>query len=339
VPSTAGLKAAQALLARNSREAYALAAKKGTAETAVLMERAHADLTRRLGALRPEMAESFTAAQMRAALMQVELVQRQLNRQLGGLVVAQAADVADAAVGNVVDYMQRVEREYSGVGRQPLALKEVQMLDRATQGVQSTVLRRLGSGVGIDQTGFGAQPGILARYGMEVIGNFETAMQIGMIAKKPWEAVKSDLIAQSPFLQGAPKYWAERIVRTETMGAYNRASWEGMRSAEQQLGDMVKILAATFDNRTGADSYAVHGQIRRMEQAFEWWDGMYQHPPNRPNDREVVVPHRMSWAIPEYLRWRSDGEVAARWQQEGRKGSPPPRPEMTTVPLAQFGND
>ena len=61
------------------------------------------------------------------------------------------------------------------------------------------------------------------------------------------------------------------------------------------------------------------------------------HPPNRPNDREVFVPHAMSWPVPEAFKWRSDGEVSARWALEGRKGSPPPRPRMTTVALELIG--
>jgi len=121
------------------------------------------------------------------------------------------------------------------------------------------------------------------------------------------------------------------------MGAYNRAGWEAIREADAQLGDMVKIVSETFDSRTGADSFAVHGQIRRPEEAFEWWDGLYHHPPNRPNDRATVVPHRVSWPIPPALAWRSQGEITARWHMEGRRGSPPDRPKMTTIPLGQFG--
>jgi hypothetical protein len=100
---------------------------------------------------------------------------------------------------------------------------------------------------------------------------------------------------------------------------------------------VTKILCATFDSRTGSDSFAVHGQIRRPDEAFAWWEGLYQHPPNRPNDREIVLSHRTSWPIPAELAWRSDSEVAARWALEGRKGAPPPRPKMTTVPLDRFG--
>lgn len=122
-----------------------------------------------------------------------------------------------------------------------------------------------------------------------------------------------------------------------TMGAYNRAGWETIRAADDELGDMCKILSAVFDDRTGWDSYQAHGQIRLPDEAFAWAGGLYQAPPNRPNDREVVVPHRISWPIPDDLAWRGDGEVAAAWKRDRRKGSPPGRPLMTTIPLARFG--
>lgn len=122
-----------------------------------------------------------------------------------------------------------------------------------------------------------------------------------------------------------------------TIGAYNRAGWEGLRAADDDLGDVVKVLSATFDNRTGWDSYQVHGQLRRTDEPFEWAGGLYQHPPNRPNDREVVVPHRLSWPIPHELHPRSDAEVLAAWKRERRLGAPPKRPQMSTIPHEAFG--
>ena len=199
----------------------------------------------------------------------------------------------------------------SGTGAQPLALHEVEMLDNVGQGVNSSILRRLASTgeplpEGQDPAFDPTKLGILQRYGMNTITSFEERLQQGVIQRKSWADVRGSLVEESAFLQGAPASWAERIVRTETMGASNRANWETIRHVNTQLGDMVKILSATFDDRTGWDSYQVHGQIRRPEEAFECAGEFYQHPPNRPNDREIVVPHRVSWALPTYLH-QKDG--------------------------------
>jgi hypothetical protein len=120
-------------------------------------------------------------------------------------------------------------------------------------------------------------------------------------------------------------------------GMYNRAGWEANREANDQLGDMVKITSGVFDDRTASDSYASHGQIRLPDEAFETWFGLMQHPPDRPQDRAIVVPHRIAWPIPDYLRWKTNEEIARRWAMEKRKGPMPPRPTMTTIPLERFG--
>lgn len=309
-----------------------------------MLEKAERDLRVRLKqaeSLSGPGAGSFTATQLRGTLAQVQAVLADVKRGIKETVVDKAKDQAIEASDDVVEYLAKADRAFKGIA-QPLAINEAAMMERAVSGVQSSALRRLVYGVdntGAASVGVKVQAGVLARYGEAVVGKFEEELRTALVARKPWDEVRNALIAQSPFLQGAPAFWAQRIVRTELMGAYNRAGWEATKAADDELGDVVKILSATFDNRTGADSYAVHGQIRRVTEAFQWWEGSYMHPPNRPNDREVVVPHRLAWPIPEYLTWRSDGEISARWRALGRRGSPPSRPKMTTVPLSKFGKE
>lgn len=321
-----------AVLRATRLDANALAQRAGHKRLLSVLRRAQADLDarlRRAEGLGGPGRDSFSAAQMRAALEQVRVVLRDLKGGMRSVVLDQGELAAGRSVDETLRYLRAAERRFTGVS-QRLPLREAAMLDRAVKGTESSLLHRLESD---PKRG----PGILDRYGDQVVQKFEENLQQRFIARQPWEQTRNALIADSPFLQQAPAHWAERIVRTEVMGAHNRASWETIRFADEELGGVVKILSATFDNRTGADSFAVHGQIRRPDQAFESWFGLYQHPPNRPNDREVVVPHRLAWPIPGNLAWKSDSEVAGRWAEEGRKGSPPRRPKMTTVPLDRFG--
>lgn len=321
----------------------AIAEKVGGARVRAQLKEAEANLLERLRLLDPGMAGTFTEVRMQATLAQVRHVLRVLRPNMGRAIVDTALEAADAAGGGVIRYLDSVDRGFRGAGSQPLALDEASMLDSARYGAKSSILRRLATS-GDDVPGAEAIPhqaklGVLDRYGVNVIGHFENELRVGLLARKPWEEVKASLVAKSPFLQGAPASWAERIVRTESMGAYNRAGFESMREADEQLGDMVKILSATFDDRTAADSYAVHGQIRRSEEPFETWYGAMMHPPARPNDREVVVPHRISWPLPRYLSPKNRGEIVARWTKEKRKGSPPPTPSDTTVDRRLFGKE
>lgn len=296
-----------------------------------LLDKAQRDLNKRLSAatgLRGPGADSFTAAQLQVTMRQIQDVITHLNSGVKQLVVDQSKTAADKATGKLLNYMDRAERKFA-IG-QVLPLKEAEVLDKVSRGAESSALRRLVSDQGK------AKPGILKRYGVATIGKFEDTLQLAFATRKPWSDVRAELVEKSPFLKAAPAHWAERIVRTETMGAYNRASQDAIAVAQETLGDMVKILSATFDDRTGWDSYQVHGQIRLTEEPFEWAGRKYMHPPNRPNDREVIVPHRMSWPIPVSLKPKSDGEVSARYYQQRKTGSPSARPTMSTVPLDAF---
>jgi hypothetical protein len=240
---------------------------------------------------------------------------------------------AELRVGSLLKYLNQREKKFKGISSR-IPIDEAALLDRAVRGTESSILNRIAS----DPKHRGHK-GVLDRYGDAVIGKFEEQLQIGLLTRKPWAEMRADLTEQSPFLKGAPAHWAERIVRTELMGASNMAGLEVVRGAQDELGDMVKILVATFDDRTGADSYAVHGQIRRPSEAFDSWFGSYQHPPNRPNDREIVIPHRMSWPIESEFEPVSDSQVASRWAAEGRKGSPPRRPKLSTEDRKLFGKE
>jgi hypothetical protein len=287
---------------------------------------AQRDLERRLRTIEPG---SFTATKMEITLRQIRLVTRDVAKAIQTSTLDAGNQAAEDAADQTIRYMTAAERRFKGINER-LPIKEALMFDRATSGAKSSILHRLESD---PKKG----PGILERYGDAVVKKFEEHLQQRFLAGSSWEDTRNSLVADSPFLQGAPASWAERIVRTEVMGAHGRANFEASREVNRQLGDVTKILCATFDRRTGSDSFAVHGQIRRPDEAFAWWEGLYQHPPNRPNDREIVLSHRTSWPIPAELAWRSDSEVAARWALEGRKGAPPPRPKMTTVPLDRFG--
>jgi len=341
------------VLRLNRQQARALAERVGTAPIRALLTDAHNDLRKRIDAATRgfDPATPTGLREMRVTLAQVEDVTRSLAKDLGTTTARAAKQVAEVSVSGMTRYLSDAQRAYGSKAR-PLALREGAMLRRAVQGAESTVLRRLATtekAREAEQEEGGEAPdtaprisldretSVLSRYSVATIGEFETQLSTAVAVGKPWLATREALIQQSPFLQGAPVSWAERIARTETMGAYNRAGWEGIRAADDDLGDMVKILCASFDARTGWDSYQVHGQIRLPDEAFEWAGGLYQHPPNRPNDREVVVPHRKSWSIPPELAWRGDGEVMAAWLRDRRKGAPPARPDMTTVPLDQFG--
>jgi len=298
-----------------------------------LLKRAQVDLNRRLAHVAPG-DSTFSATQMQATLKQIRTVTDLVKHGLQGQVLSAGQVIAGRSVDATLRYLAAAEKRFQGVGGAGLSLRTAAVYERAVSGTQTSQLRRL-----MSDPDNPSAPGILQRYGDATVGHFEETLQTSLVARTPWLDVREQLTQASPFLQGQPLYWAERIVRTEGMFANQRASYLGMSEIDSQTGgQMIRIIMATFDDRTGADSISCHGQIRRMSEPFRSWFGEYMHPPNRPNDREVVVPHHMEWEIPESLKPKSDAAVLGRWVHEGRKGTPPARPQpMSTVPLDQIG--
>lgn len=318
-------------LASDRRAALRLAQEAGKRRTERLLKRAQRDLERRLSKVRPGAEGSFTAVQARATLMQVRRTLAELAGGLRDVLVDQAGEVAGESAGAVLGHLAAMEEHRRGVTA-PLPIDAARMMDRAAKGARASVLRRIAS-----DEGHRGRPGILARYGKAQVGHFERILQVGMVARKSWVEMREDLQEASPFLKQAPAFWAHRIVRTEIMKSHNASAHETIAAAAEEIDGMLKVWVETFDERTGADSFSQHGQLRRPDEAFESWYGAVDYPPNRPNDRAVVVAHRMSWPLPKSFAWRSPGEILQRWRAEGRKGAPPDRPLMTTVPLDQIG--
>lgn len=340
-------KALRDQLAQSRAEARELSEYVGKKRLRRHLEKADADLRRRLKqaeGLGGPGKDSFTATQMRAALAQVRDVTRSLAKGMKGVAIEQAEDAADAAASHTVEYLAKAERRFRGITGGGLPIEEAGLMDAARSGARASVLRRLASSgepvAEADAEPHPAKVGVLERYGIETIGHFEDELRTGLLARKPWAEVRADLVDASPFLQEAPGYYAERIVRCETAAAYNRSGWEAIRAADDELGDMLKIISSVMDSRTGPDSKNTHGELRRPEEAFEYIDYkgshlLYQHPPDRPNDRSCVVPHRMSWPLPDYLRPLPDGAVQAAYT----KARIPyhGRPKLTTVNLRDIG--
>lgn len=120
-------------------------------------------------------------------------------------------------------------------------------------------------------------------YGMEAISKMRGVLARGVLSgqtlAQTWEQ-----LAEAVSISEAR---AERIVRTEAAFAANRRQLLDAKAAD--LG-LVKSLVTTFDTRTGDDSKFVDGQTRALDEPFSDNEGrVYQHPPNRPNDREAMV--------------------------------------------------
>ena len=327
-------------LEANRAQAMRAAGQLGGRKLAQLMRRAKLVLDKRIAILeRRNPNATFTIAAQRQTMEQVRAVTRMLRVGVEQAVREQGHDAAVRGADAMVRYLVDAERAYTGISTLGPRIEDAVHLDVAVAGADASVLRRVATDP--RYRGKEAQAGVMDRYGIAVTAKFEQTIQTALLTNQPWAETRIALTMDSEWLQQAGLSWAERILRTEVAGAINRAAHDTMRQAEEELGPMLRILCAVFDDRTSWDSIQVHGMVRRMDEPFE--DGMgrvYMSPPNRPNDRECVVPHMQDWPLPAELLPRSDDEVQEAWVRqtrskkhpEGRPGGPPPRPLMSTVP-------
>jgi hypothetical protein len=245
---------------------------------------------------------TFTEQNAKLVRKQVQLVQQYVDQRLLGLTHDQASKAVALSVRDTVKLAKGLERHFTGISK-PLNLEQASVMDPLVSGTNSSLLSRHKSSV--------------QRYGRAMVNDFERVIRTGFV-----EGLSNHEVIRRMVSTGAvggitalslskaepahfPKptgymrkqYWAERIVRTETAYAYNRANLNTLAEARNQdFPDMQKKILATFDKRTAPDSIAVHGQIRKLDEKFRDGKGReYLHPPGRPNDRETVVPWRPEW--------------------------------------------
>lgn len=121
--------------------------------------------------------------------------------------------------------------------------------------------------------------------------------------------------------RGAQEQWwrVERVVRTETSLAFNTAQHDGIVLLEQAHRGVMKrwtervddTTRAPLDNKVGADSIAMHGQVTTPTGVFTMpkannvdgrrWGMTFDFPPNRPNDRAILTPWVASWGVPGWV--------------------------------------
>lgn len=183
--------------------------------------------------------------------------------------------------------LERLGRLAAQVGRDGL-IDQVTALGSRYQGA----VRRL---VDTTQASELLDPGLLEyyrvsrqTYGAEVItkmrGTLARAAMSGKTVSQTWEELSADV--------GITPARAERIVRTEQSFARHRRQQLDLIDTYGNDAEELwrKQLVATIDSRTGEDSVFVNGQTRKLMDEFQDNEGRkYQHPPNRPNDREVVI--------------------------------------------------
>lgn len=135
------------------------------------------------------------------------------------------------------------------------------------------------------------------RYGAATVTQIENEIARVVLMGEPWQKARAKVWAATRKVVGDHQWMVDRIIRTEVSAVHNATAVEALREEDTDPNDpMFKVLIATFDQVTGKDSIAVHGQRRRLDELFQDDRGrLYMAPPNRPHDREIVAGWRSSY--------------------------------------------
>lgn len=98
---------------------------------------------------------------------------------------------------------------------------------------------------------------------------------------------------------------AERIVRTESIEAYNQDHEKAIRDAAADDGEILKRWDASVDRRVCPTCRALDGQVVAVDAAFS--NGL-QRPPAHPNCRCAITPWKKHWPALEGMGPEDTGQ-------------------------------
>lgn len=222
---------------------------------------------------------SFSAQQLRGVLVQIDAAVEAMNR---ALLLGMRDTAAEAALAGVEDQLTEI-RAFSEHFKGAVVPLNVNALAVATDANQFLFNRYEAS---------------LNAYGEGVRSQLVSQLTNYLIYPRSTGDINQ---AIGQYFAGE-EWKLERLARTEIHNIYNVSKMRGLSSVrDTTMPELMKALVHPMDQRTGDDSKALRKQnpIVPIEDPFEFtWKGKtrtFMAPPDRPNDRAILVPYDPSW--------------------------------------------
>lgn len=222
---------------------------------------------------------TFTAQQVRGTLYQIELAIQEMTKTLAGEMKSSAGTVATAGVEDLASEIERWDSVF-GDAISPINIDAVRIADDTSNFL------------------FNQYDTSLKAYGESLRSQFANALTQSALEQITVGEVVSRL--SKTFL--GEEWKLHRIARTELHNVYNIGKMNGMTELRDgDLPDLKKTLFHPMDSRTAKDSKALNRKnpIIPIDEPFRFnWDGkerVFMAPPDRPNDRAILIPYRASW--------------------------------------------
>ena len=228
-------------------------------------------------------AGTFTEYKMQGTLLQINMAIEEMNRNLKKDFSESAQAQAEQGVTDLVDELSQWDKQFTG------AVSEIN-LDAVVEATETKNFLFNQYDVSIDAYG----------------ANLRSRMARGLTDSIVAQDNLSDVMARVGKTFLGEEWKLQQIVRTELHNVYNQGKVRGMTKlwddGKGDIPDLRKTLFHPMDNRTGEDSkkLAQNNPIVKIDEYFiEDSTGKklkYMAPPNRPNDRAILIPYRQAWA-------------------------------------------
>lgn len=222
---------------------------------------------------------TFTEQQMRGSLMQVEAALNRMQEVLRGEMQDGTETAAASGLDQLISEISRWNKRFTGAVI-PIDLDAVRVASDTSNFL------------------FNKHEASLTAYSEDLRSSFAYELSNAVVAG----VQTSEAVQRMGQLFLGEEWKLQRLVRTELHNAFNLGKINGMFDLqEEQIPDLMKTLFHPMDQRTGKDSkrLAQNNPIVPVDQEFvEDSTGKvrrYMAPPNRPNDRSILIPYRRAW--------------------------------------------
>jgi len=222
---------------------------------------------------------TFTEAKLETALRQIDQAMAVLHSRIRPDLVFGFETLFEQALEDSGREINAFEKEFNGITR-------------------AVPIDAIIASTNPDNFLFNQYEASVQNYSARLRNNFQRVLGQSLVQNKTWSQAVNDLNT----VFSAQEYQLARIARTELHNIYNVSKLKGFKGIQNQyLPDLKKALYHPMDSRTGEDSIelAEDKPIVELDEPFtQLYNGrkyVFMTPPQRPNDRAILVPYRESY--------------------------------------------
>ena len=226
---------------------------------------------------------TFTEQQLNVTLIQVTAAIEAIKRDLKGELNDASEILGIQGIKDLAREITKFEQKFTG-SVQPLNLDAILLASEAN----NFLINKYDASIDA--------------YGADLRSQISTQLFQALISRDTNQRTVSEMkTGIGKFFLGE-EWKLNRIVRTEMHNIYNYTKMKGLGQVQETLiPDMKKSLMHPMDSRTGDDSKLLSARNPVVDInepfvfKFKGKERVFQFPPDRPNDRAILIPFREVW--------------------------------------------